>query len=291
MSLRSFGPSIFGVSFLATAALAGALVSSCSSSSESSSGSSGGTDAGSTGPRPTTTLFAASIKNVTVEIDYAVGAEPYFGTVKDFGDPWGLFDTATTTVFDGKKKVTFPRTLAKMEKLDDVPAKNFSNADILAIAAAHKTEQEFADNVNFYVVFLNGYWLDEAGAEQKDVLGVSIGATNVIALFKPAISTPAMNPTPPLPFVEQIALIHNFGHAVGFVDNGVPVGEANKAHIDVDNGGHHCTNAKCAMSFAAERASGAASLALVTVRKPGDPLIGNECLSDGRLLESSQLGQ
>ena len=54
-----------------------------------------GTDSGApanTQP-PVTTLFSKSITSVTIEIDYAPGAEPYVGTVKDFGDPWSLFNT------------------------------------------------------------------------------------------------------------------------------------------------------------------------------------------------------
>lgn len=287
MLLRSLGASLL----IGVLAAGGALTSSCSSSSDSSSGSSGATDAGgSSGQRPTTTLFAASIKTVTIEIDYAVGAEPYVGVVKDFGDPWNLFNANALAIFDGKKKVTFPRTIAKMEKLADVPAKNFSNKDILEVAAAHRTEMQYSDAVAFYFVFLNGYWIDDAGAEQKEVLSVSIGDTGVVGLFKPAISTPVVNPTPPPQFVEQLALVHALGHAVGFVENGVPVGEANRAHIDTENP-HHCTNQQCAMSFRVESATGAAAYAKTLIRNPEAVLIGQECLTDARLLETKQLNQ
>ena len=98
------------------------------------------------------------------------------------------------------------------------------------------------------------------------------------------------NPTAVPQFVEQLALIHFFGHAVGFVDNGVPVGETNKAHIDTENP-HHCTNTQCAMSFANESVQGAVSYAKQYIRNAEAVLIGQECLSDARLLESKQLTQ
>ncbi len=239
---------------------------------------------------PVTTLFSKSITSVTVEIDYAPGAEPYIGTLKDFGDPWALFNSNALAIFDGKKTVAFPRTLAKMEKLDDVTAKTFTTADILAIASAHRTEVQSDGAVAFYVVFLPGTFVDDAGTDQKTTLGVSIADSGVIALFKPAISTPVVNPTPPPQLIEQLALVHFLGHAVGFVDNGVPVGDANKAHIDTANL-HHCTNKQCAMSFAIESAAGAAAYAKSYIRSPEAVLIGQECLSDARLLESTQLGQ
>jgi len=237
---------------------------------------------------PVTTLFSKSYTNVTIEIDYAPGAEPYVGTVKDFGDPWSLFNANVLAIFDGKKKVTFPRTLASMEKLADVTAKTFTTDDIRAIADKHGDQHTAGDTAAFYVVFLPGTFVDNEGTEQKTTLGVYIADPGVIALFKPAISTPVVNPTPPPQFIEQLALIHFFGHAVGFVDNGVPVGESNKAHIDTANP-HHCTNTKCAMSFAVESAAGAAAYAKTLIRSPEAVLIGQECLSDARLLESMQL--
>lgn len=266
------------------AALCGALLTSCiascsSTESAPSSASSSGTPVTppSTQP-PVTTLFSKTIESVTIEIDYAPGAEPFQGSVKDFGDPWTLLRSNAAAIFDGKKTVTFPRTLAKMEKLEDVTAKSFTNKDLLAVAAAHRTEPQYANAVAFYVVFVNGYWVDDAGTEQKDVLGVSIGDTGVIGVFKPTITSP---------LVEQLTLVHHLGHAVGFVDNGVPVGEANRAHVDTVNV-HHCTNKQCAMSFGIETTAGAEAYASASIRSPEAVLIGQECLSDARILENKQ---
>ncbi len=225
---------------------------------------------------PVTTLFTKEVTQVKIEIDYAPGAEPFQGEVKKFGDPWSLLRANALAIFDGKKTVSFPSTLAKMEKLDDVPAKSFSNADLVAVAAAHRTEMQFSNVVSFYVVFVDGYWLDDTGAERTDVPGVSIGDTGIIGMFKKAIASP---------FVEQLTLIHHLGHAVGFVDNGVPVGEANRAHVDTANG-HHCTNKQCAMSFANETVAGATAYASEFIRSPEAVLIGQECLSDARILEN-----
>jgi hypothetical protein len=227
-----------------------------------------------------TKLFAKSITNVTVEIDYVDGAAPAEGNVKDFGPIWGLFNANALAVFDGKKQLSFPNKVSAMEKLSDVPAKSVSNKDLLDIAAAHRNDASTADTASFYVVFVNGYWIDESGAEQQDIVSVSVGGSGVIGVFKPAIESP---------FIEQLALIHAFGHAVGFVDNGVPVGDKNKAHVDAN--GKHCTNAKCAMHAAVETAAGAKAYASSLIRSPDAVLIGQDCLSDARVLESTQLSQ
>ena len=284
MSLRLWGSAVG-----AFALLASSLLFSCSETTIKAPGAEGDAAAPPTMQPTTSALFSKSVTDVTIEIDYAPGAEPYFGVVKKFGDPWDLFNANVLAIFDGKKKVSFPRTLAKMEKLDDVPAKNFSNQDILDVAAAHRTEMQYSNAVAFYVVFVDGYWLDESGAERKDVLGVSIGETGIIGMFKPAISTPVSNPTPPPQLIETVALIHYLGHAVGFVDNGVPVAESNKAHIDGTNL-HHCTNKQCVMSFANESPKGAADYTGI-IQSPESVIYGQECLSDARLLESKQLNQ
>lgn len=287
MSLRSWRNALVLVPGL-LACLAPAL--SCSSKTEAAPAGTTDSGAPASSQPAVTTLFSKSITSITVEIDYAPGAEPYVGNVKDFGDPWNLFNANSLAVFDGKKKVSFPRTLAKMEKLDDVTAATYTTKDILDIAAAHRTEPQYEDAVAFYVVFLPGTFTDESGTEQKETLGVSIGDTGVIGMFKPAIKTPVGNPTAVPQFVEQLALIHFFGHAVGFVDNGVPVGPTNQAHIDTENA-HHCTNKQCAMSFANESVTGAVSYAKQYIRNPEAVLLGQECLSDARLLESKLLTQ
>ena len=247
-----------------------------SSSTSSSSGSSGATEDPPTDQPASTTLFTNQVKSVIVEIDYAPGAEPFQGTIKKFGDPWGLLPMNASVIFDGKKTVSMPTTVDKMEKLADVTATTFTRADLSAIAAAHRTTGQFADVASFYIVFLNGNFVDETGAVQADLLGYSVGRTGVIAIFKPAIKDA---------LVEQLTLVHQLGHAVGFVDDGVPVTDVNRAHVDPADG-HHCTNTGCAMNVANERAAGAEAFA-AKIAGPQSILIGQECLSDARILENT----
>lgn len=264
---------------LALAVALGSVVACSSSGGASSSSGSGGVDPGTASTQPpVTTLFSRTIESVTIEIDYAVGAEPFQGALKNFGDPWNLVRTNTLAIFDGKKKLTLPTTLAKMEKLADVPAKDFTSAELVELAAAHRNEPQYENAVAFYVVFVNGLWIDDTGTQRPDILGVAVPNTGIVGMFKPAI---------PSALTEQLALIHQLAHAIGFVDNGIPVGDANRAHVDTENV-HHCTNKQCALSFAVETKAGASAYASTYIRGPEAVLIGQECLSDARILESSQ---
>jgi hypothetical protein len=77
-------------------------------------------------------------------------------------------------------------------------------------------------------------------------------------------------------FVEQVTLIHELGHAIGLVDNGVPLASAHKdaAH------GAHCTSDRCAMYWQVEGASAAAAYAQQYVLTSDTIIFGAECLAD-----------
>ena len=77
-------------------------------------------------------------------------------------------------------------------------------------------------------------------------------------------------------FVEQSTLVHELGHAVGLVDNGVPLVSQHKdsAH------GAHCTNESCTMYWLDEGASDAAEFARMYVTSGDTVIFGDECLAD-----------
>jgi hypothetical protein len=173
-----------------------------------------------------------------------------------------------------------PNKLSQMEKLTDVEAKNYSDADILEVAQAHRDQLSDDTTVTYYFLFLNGNYVGPDGAVDEDRLAVSLGREGVIAVFKPAILKPAGNVIPPPAYVEQLAMIHELGHAVGFVDDGVPVADGNTDHVAED---HHCNNSQCAMYGGIDTVQGAAPYAMNYVRYQTSVLLGQECLSDARI--------
>lgn len=253
---------------------------SCSSSSDGA-GSSGTTTT--EAKVDAQTLFGPNVTSVDVEVDYADGAAPYVGAAGRYKDVWNLFRTNTNAVFDGQKDVTFPNTLEAMEKLDDVTAQEFTKSDVLAIAKAHRQGASSADTASFYVVFLNGHFKDDGGNVQPDVTSTAIADKGVIAVFKPVVAT-FENPTSAIAqLVEQSALLHQIGHLVGFVNNGVPL---NSEHHDAANGAH-CTNQACIMNAAFEGAEATANFVAKSFTAPDPVIFGQECLSDARILENA----
>jgi hypothetical protein len=123
------------------------------------------------GQPSTEVLFSPTITHVTIEVDYARGAEPYTGPLGTFDDVWQLFQANAARVFmRSPKTLEMPSTLSAMEAID-VGGTTFTTAQILAIADAHRTIKNTATSASFYVVWLPGT-LKQEGKSSREVLGV-----------------------------------------------------------------------------------------------------------------------
>ena len=165
---------------------------------------------------------------------------------------------------------------AAMEDLGAIDDEELTVSDLLAIADQHRDTSDGGGTKTYYVVFVSGNFADGDGA-QPGVLGVSIGSTGVIAMFKDVIESTGLPAFPNLErFVEQATLIHELGHAIGLVENGVPL---TSAHRDADHGAH-CSNQDCVMYWRNEGASDMAVFARQRVLANDVILFGDECLAD-----------
>jgi hypothetical protein len=223
-------------------------------------------------------VFGVEKSSIELEVDYAKGAEPATGVIPGVGaDAWSLFATNATRIFAkaSPKTLKVPSRLDEMEAID-VAGETFTESEVLAIADRHRSVRSPGASASFYVVWLPGFLADAEGAK-PDILGVAIGATGVIAMFKGAIDRTRASGGPGFQaaLLEQFTLVHEFGHAVGLVDNGITPASA---HRDMSHG-PHCSNPACAMYHANEGI--AAALTFSRRITAGDEiLLGPECLED-----------
>jgi hypothetical protein len=114
---------------------------------------------------------------------------------------------------------------------------------------------------------------------QESVLGVSLGNTGVIAMFKDVIrSTDVVGLPNIVRFVEQSTIVHELAHAFGLVNNGVPMTTPHQDH------GAHCDNDACTMFFANEGATDAAKFVRDRVLTGSTILFDDNCLADADAL-------
>jgi hypothetical protein len=195
-------------------------------------------------------VFSAEVRRVVLEVDYAVGAEPYAAGDDEF-NPWDITRANAEALFravDGKS-IEVPSGLDEMQRLDDVPPGPYDRTDLRAVAKAHRDREPSRRTFSYYVLWLPGIYR-RGGEDQPNVLGVTLVDDGIIALFKPAIDgvAGALAGSAFGGFIEQMVLTHEFGHAVGLVDNGV---EPRSDHHD-DAHRTHCRNPHCVMYFGVE---------------------------------------
>ena len=79
-------------------------------------------------------------------------------------------------------------------------------------------------------------------------------------------------------FVEQATLVHEFGHVMGLVDNGIPMVSD---HLDPDHP-RHCTNEECVMYWQNEGAADLRDFVQQMMSTGSLIMFGEECLDDTR---------
>jgi hypothetical protein len=117
-------------------------------------------------------------------------------------------------------------------------------------------------------------------------MAVTLSSSTVVVVFKPVIlmAAPSFSGIA-LRWIEQSTLVHELGHVIGLVDNGVP--RISELHTHYESSAAtdaaatgHCENPDCVMYWAHE---GLPSLLNMTTRARTSGnlmLFGQECLED-----------
>jgi hypothetical protein len=227
-------------------------------------------------------LFSDEIGNVVLEVDYEDGAAPYTGGGLLSDDPWTIFEANADELF-AVSNPTFeiPTETSGMQNIGAVTDENLSSDEILDIAGDFRDTETAGSTASFYVLFVDGYF-EDGGERNEQVIGVSIGRTGVIAMFKPVIRELGSSDSSRAKG-EQATLVHEFGHAVGLVNNPIP---PQSEHHDEENGAH-CTNEDCVMYWLNERPNELASfIGDILIGGSGEVLFDSECIDDIRAVSS-----
>lgn len=218
-------------------------------------------------------LFSAAITTVALEVDAAPGAQPYTGGGLGSTDPWDLTEANLDALFDGSKTLEIPREAEDFGSLD-AGAGPWTGAALEDLSALHRDDPPTDSRATFHALWLDGYYADGTG-ERRDVLGVSLGGTSIIAMFKPVIAGASSFETIQT-FTEQVTLTHELGHAIGLVNNGV---SPTTAHHDAEHGAH-CTNDRCVMYYAVEGPGDVVEFVQEYVVTGSTVLFDEACLDD-----------
>lgn len=223
------------------------------------------------GNGPSADLFVRPT-SLTVEIDYESTAAPYggFGPGSVFGDNVDAIFPFLGTSF------TAPTSVGQMQDVGAIADDSLTSQEILALAELHRDGATVGSARHQYVIFVDGKFEDDTGT-RDDILGVSIGYTGVIAMFKPVIASTSFVPSV-RSFAEQTVLVHEFGHEIGLVDNGLAM---QSEHLDEAHGAH-CSNTDCVMYWAIQTKQDILGFITGRMGSGSNVLFAADCLADVR---------
>ncbi len=197
--------------------------------------------------------YFSTTQNFVADVYYEAGAEPYVGAANvNRNQLWFVLEDNLTSIFQYRTTpptLTVPKTLAEMTLIADQAKASWTISEMLSFNTQYRNADSTATSSRVYVYFVNGYYNDGT-SNKTNVLGVSIGGTPVIFMFKDVVAASSGSNTVRR-FVEQSTLVHEMGHALGFVNNGVPL---TTSYQDTAHG-KHSTNTNCVMYYLNEGAS------------------------------------
>jgi hypothetical protein len=222
----------------------------------------------------TDAIFADSVTELAVRVYYEVGAEPYVGAINS-NDTWDITHDSLAALFQNHpgRTLTVPTALADMESIERSGNQFWTYTELLELAGSLNHHFQTGTVVRLPVVIVNGYFGTSA-----DILGLHINGTAVAFIFKGAITNLAGINALQKHYVEQAAIVHYLGRAVGLVNNGVPMVVP---HEDPSHP-HFAAQADDVMSFQLESAS--AGLPVILDYAAGNQLVlfGSATLQDGQ---------
>lgn len=202
-------------------------------------------------PASTAENYFRNVSTVNVHVYYEPGAEPFVGNQINGNSLWQILDKNLEEVFKFRSAPpsrNVPRLLDSMTSLPTQGKSTWSAQQVYDLYTQHNQGQGDTNQARFYVYFVNGY------AEQgTSIIGFNISNTPIIVIFKDVVRATGGNNVQK--YVEQSTLVHEMGHALGLVNNGVPI---TSAHHDIDHGAH-TTDSDCVMYYLNEGASDMAS--------------------------------
>lgn len=180
-----------------------------------------------------------SAKTIELEVFYEPGAEPFVGNVGSGIQLWNIVQNNLNAIFQYRStapSVIVPKDLSAMSAMPGLNKTDWTSQEISLLNSTYKSGVSSSSHSRFYLYFVKGRLKD-----QPNVIGANITGTPLIVIFKDVIS----NTGGPViqKYVEQSTIVHELGHALGFVNIGVPM---KNTHLDQSHGAH-TTNSNCVM--------------------------------------------
>lgn len=219
-------------------------------------------------------LYFKTTEKIVVEVFYEPGAEPFAGNTVAGMPYWKILEDNLKAIFQYRTNIpviVVPKTIDDMQVLPAQNKTTWTPDDILALNVPYKKAAPSTTEAHFYIYFLKG-----SSSSSSKVIAESINGTPVIGVYKDVIN--ANSGYVVQRYVEQSTIVHEMGHALGFVNNGVPM---KTPHQDTAHGAHS-TNPNCVMYWLNEGQADMIAFTQKLITSGNTVMWGPEVLEDAK---------
>ncbi len=216
--------------------------------------------------------YFKSTQTIQINVYYEEDAKPFTGQSLGGLKYWNILESNLRTIFQYRSSppnLVIPKELDEMNSLAKQDKKTWSANDVLKLHDQTQVPSIQKGESHFYIYFLEGN-----AEDGESIIGFSINGTPIIAIFKDVIRNSGGSVVQK--YVEQSTIVHEMGHALGLVNNGVPLASD---HQDQEHG-HHTKNEDCIMYWLNEGQSDLAQFVGKYISSGSTIMWGQEVLAD-----------
>ncbi len=221
-------------------------------------------------------IFQDSTNEFIVKVVYEAGATPYTGSIGlTANDTWDITQASYLAAFQNHtgRVVTIPKTVGAFTQIPDQAKANWSATELIDLGTSVSPPAVVANNkATVTVIFLNGLYDGNSG-----ILGVHFSGYGFAFVFKDVVSSVGGTPIDQR-YVEQTTTVHELAHAIGLVNNGVPLTSAYEDQTHP----RHSANSNCVMYWSVESSSAILSFLTNNILTNRLNLFEAEVLNDAR---------
>lgn len=223
----------------------------------------------------TNKIFSDTVTNFKVNVIFETGATPYTGNLDlALNNTWDITRDSYLALFQSHpaRSLTIPTTTNQMVQIADQAKTMWQTSELINLGNTQSAALLIGTQINITVIFLNGTYQGNTS-----ILGVHFTGFPFVFVFKDVVTSTGGTSTDQR-YVEQATVVHEIGHAVGIVNNGLPMAASH------EDGAHakHALNNRCVMYWAVESASTILSGLSGFITGQQLNLFAAESLADGR---------
>lgn len=220
-------------------------------------------------------VFYGSMTKMKVGVFYEPGAEPYTSNFIIGKKAWDILEDNMTALYVQRSQgMTYeiPKALSQMTQIAAQGRGVWDASSLKSLANTLNFGNSAGSNGEFTIIFVKGTYQGN-----NNIIGVSINGTTTIAIFKDVVEAITSNETQDVKtYTEQFTIVHEMGHALGMVNNGVGV---RSNHHDAAHGAH-CSNSDCVMNWVNEGGKEVLDFATRFILSGRNTAFGSQCLDD-----------